>query len=200
VATVITIRHARGVNRDLLRRAARAALRAEKVPFSAELSLLVTDDEEVRRLNRDYRGMDAPTDVLAFSQQEPPGRSGPTIDGIRTAARRRGSRGRTPAAALGAKPRDGAQVARTQAPVPELNHRLAAEPLLLGDVVISAETARRQARERRHAFGDELALLVIHGVLHLTGWRDDIDAQRRRMLNRGRSIWRLAQAAAPRSS
>ena len=36
----------------------------------AELSILVTDDEEVRSLNRQYRGKDTPTDVLSFSQIE----------------------------------------------------------------------------------------------------------------------------------
>lgn len=36
----------------------------------AELSVLITDDEEIRRLNRQYRSVDRPTDVLSFSQLE----------------------------------------------------------------------------------------------------------------------------------
>ncbi len=40
---------------------------------------------------------------------------------------------------------------------------------LLGDVVISVETAKRQAREHGHTFSEELTLLLIHGILHLTG-------------------------------
>jgi probable rRNA maturation factor len=39
----------------------------------------------------------------------------------------------------------------------------------LGEVVVSAETCRRQADERGAPFGEELALLVAHGVLHLCG-------------------------------
>ncbi|MCY0898762.1 MAG: rRNA maturation RNase YbeY [Firmicutes bacterium] len=35
-----------------------------------ELSVLLTDDETIRQLNREYRGMDKPTDVLSFSQLE----------------------------------------------------------------------------------------------------------------------------------
>ncbi len=35
---------------------------------SAELSVLLTDDEAIRKLNRDYRGKDKPTDVLSFAQ------------------------------------------------------------------------------------------------------------------------------------
>src|SRR5690554_1190335 len=39
----------------------------------AELSILLTDDETIRELNRDYRGKDRPTDVLAFAAQEAEG-------------------------------------------------------------------------------------------------------------------------------
>ena len=39
-------------------------------PDSLELSVLLTDDEEIHRLNRDYRGIDRPTDVLSFSLLE----------------------------------------------------------------------------------------------------------------------------------
>jgi probable rRNA maturation factor len=97
----------------------------------AELSVLLTDDNTIRDLNRRYRGVDAPTDVLAFEQE------------------------------------GGA---------------------LLGDVVISVETAQRQATEQGHSLDREVGLLLAHGVLHLLGW-DDCDARRRRrMLARGRQV------------
>lgn len=48
---------------------AAAVLRAEGVE-EAELTVLITSDEEVQALNRDYRGMDATTDVLSFAAQE----------------------------------------------------------------------------------------------------------------------------------
>jgi probable rRNA maturation factor len=41
---------------------------------------------------------------------------------------------------------------------------------LLGDVVISVETARRQARERGRPLDEEVAALLVHGVLHLLGY------------------------------
>lgn len=43
-------------------------------------------------------------------------------------------------------------------------------PDLLGNVVLSLPTARRQARERGHSLGDELRILLVHGVLHLRGY------------------------------
>ncbi|MFQ5881462.1 MAG: rRNA maturation RNase YbeY [Candidatus Methylomirabilales bacterium] len=52
---------------------------------------------------------------------------------------------------------------------------------LLGDVVISVETAARQANEHGHSLDQELALLLIHGILHLLGYDDTTPPARRRM-------------------
>ncbi len=52
---------------------------------------------------------------------------------------------------------------------------------LLGDVVISIDTARRQARERHRSLDEEVARLMIHGVLHLIGHDHEDDADYRRM-------------------
>lgn len=50
----------------LVRQAALAVLAHEEVTGHGELSVVITDDEEVHTLNRRFRGVDAPTDVLAF--------------------------------------------------------------------------------------------------------------------------------------
>jgi probable rRNA maturation factor len=42
-------------------------LKFEQVATPAELSLIITDNDTVQELNRDYRGLDSPTDVLSFS-------------------------------------------------------------------------------------------------------------------------------------
>ncbi|MFQ5658667.1 MAG: rRNA maturation RNase YbeY, partial [Candidatus Methylomirabilales bacterium] len=55
------------------------------------------------------------------------------------------------------------------------------QPHLLGDVVISVDTAARQAKEHGHSLARELALLLIHGILHLVGYTDTTPAARRRM-------------------
>jgi probable rRNA maturation factor len=44
------------------------------------------------------------------------------------------------------------------------------EPLYLGDVIISVETAIKQAQEHNHSLNFELAWLAVHGFLHLLGW------------------------------
>jgi probable rRNA maturation factor len=54
------------VDLALIERAVRETLAAEGVTGPAEVSVLVSDDAALQALNRDYRGVDAPTDVLSF--------------------------------------------------------------------------------------------------------------------------------------
>jgi len=57
----------------------------------------------------------------------------------------------------------------------------------LGDVVISVDTARRQAKERGRSLDEELATLLIHGLLHLLGYdheRSPAEARKMRRLER----------------
>jgi probable rRNA maturation factor len=65
-----------------------------------------------------------------------------------------------------------------------------------GEVLVSAETARREALARGGEPRDELLLYVAHGTLHLLGWDDDTPARRRAMNSRARSILRAARGAA----
>jgi len=58
----------------------------------------------------------------------------------------------------------------------------------LGDVAVSWETAERQARKAGHNLMEELELLLAHGILHLTGWRDETPGQRRRMRRRAQGL------------
>ncbi|HEU5409292.1 MAG TPA: rRNA maturation RNase YbeY [Nitrospira sp.] len=111
----------------------------------SELSLELTGDSRMRRLNREYRKNDRPTDVLAFP--------------IREAVMPRGVRPISP---------------------------------MLGDVVISLPTAVRQAREARRSIDDELAILLVHGVLHLCGYDHERNPREAaRMLRRERALLHL---------
>ena len=59
---------------------------------------------------------------------------------------------------------------------------------LLGEVVVSVETAQRQAREHGHSLREELDLLVIHGLLHLVGYDDQDPIEARLMHDREMEI------------
>lgn len=54
----------------LLERAANVALVHESEPLESDLSIVLTDDARLQQLNRDYLGIDAPTDVLSFPASE----------------------------------------------------------------------------------------------------------------------------------
>jgi probable rRNA maturation factor len=111
----------------------------EGSPIQAyELSLRLTDDGELQELNRIYRHLDKPTDVLAFAALE--------TDSILP---------------------------------PEL---LAVEPLYLGDIIISLDTAQRQAQEQHHSLLQEAIWLAAHGFLHLLGWDHPDDPSLEAML------------------
>lgn len=55
---------------SLLERAARLTLGRESAPVDADLTIVLTDDAQLQELNRDYLGLDAPTDVLSFPASE----------------------------------------------------------------------------------------------------------------------------------
>ena len=62
---------------------------------------------------------------------------------------------------------------------------------LLGDVVISVETAAAQASERRRGLDETVARLLLHGVLHLVGHDHEDDDDARKMAAEERRIWRV---------
>ena len=113
----------------------------------AELSVALTDDSEIRELNKVYRHRDRPTDVLAFAMRE-------------------GER-------LGVEAED----ARAE---------------MLGDVVVSIETARRQASRRQRTLEAEVHMLLAHGLLHLIGYDHQTDRETSVMNAATRKLCRAA--------
>ena len=110
----------------------------------AQVSLVIADDVTVRELNAQFRGLDEVTDVLSFSANHPghwPGESELPAD-------------------LYIQPGNEAAF-----PFPDLD----GGPPPLGEVIISLPQARRQSEERDEPLDLELALLIVHGVLHLVG-------------------------------
>jgi probable rRNA maturation factor len=133
------------VDEDWARRMAQTVLKAEGAVPPYEVSLVFTDSETVKQLNRDYRGVDEPTDVLAFYMLP--------------------QKGSDSSFAL---PPDG--VTR------------------LGEVIISYPQAVEQAREQGHETEKELALLVIHGILHLLGYDHEEAKEEIKMRRREREL------------
>lgn len=109
-----------------------------------QASLLVTGDATVRELNRQFRGLDEVTDVLSFSNAHP-GHWGGDAEPPADRYLKQGETDPFPF------------------PWP------ADEPPPLGEVVLSYSQAQRQAQDRGEPVEQEVARLIIHGVLHLAG-------------------------------
>jgi rRNA maturation RNase YbeY len=145
------------VNRAWLERTAEAVLAAARVE-AVELSLVLVSDRRMRSLNRRYREKDRTTDVLAFPMHERKKGQIYFLPKRRSAA---------PAASLGPRTRPGASGAGG---CDSAKSRLSRVPMILGDVVISMPAAKRQAAALGHSLREEVARLLVHGVLHLLGY------------------------------
>lgn len=80
------------------------------------------------------------------------------------------------------KPTDVLSFAALEVDAPDLTEIDAQEPLYLGDIVISVETAQQQAQQQEHPLPTELAWLAAHGLLHLLGWDHPDEESLSRML------------------
>ena len=129
------------------------------LPFEVDVSFVC--DEEIEVLNANYRNKPRPTDVLSFAQNE--GETFPT-----NASTTPSNDPNSPQSADGFGMLSG--FASDEMDV-----------FSLGDIVISIETAWRQARERDHDLETEVSFLVVHGALHLLGYDHATSAQRRLM-------------------
>lgn len=86
-----------------------------------EFSVIIVDNERIHEINKEYRGIDRPTDVISFALE------------------------------------DNEEI--------EFDHYR-----VLGDIYISIDKVREQAKEYGHSEKRELAFLTIHGFLHLLGY------------------------------
>lgn len=120
------------LNASRLQTAAATVLAQQTAKPESSLSVVIADDDFVAGLNRQFRKIDAPTDVLSFPADEPP-----VVE-------------------------DG-------------------EPPYLGDLIIAYPYASAQAQTAGHILDDSLALLVVHGTLHLLGYDHDTPENRAAM-------------------
>jgi probable rRNA maturation factor len=190
-----------GVSDELALRVVGLTLARAAVAQPVEISLLMTGDEHIRELNRDFRGKDEATDVLSFplldeplvdapsdelwqieDEDAPPavlnGASMPTAHGV--------------TALSDADDADYDEVEDDDEDVLDADDvELDGEDddlepeetsLHLGDIAISRDTLARQAEQATHSLAWEFAYLLAHGVLHLVGYDDRTEAGYRAMV------------------
>ncbi len=82
------------------------------------------------------------------------------------------------------KPTDVLSFAALETELPQADSIYQEQPVYLGDIIISAQTAARQAVAGGHSLKQELAWLSAHGLLHLLGWDHPDEDSLTRMLDR----------------
>ena len=92
-----------------------------------EISIFLTDDENIKQLNKQYLGKNKATNVLSFSMKE-------------------GEYGNV-------------------------------NPEIMGDIIISVETAQKDAIKGKLTVRQEIDFLLIHGILHLSGYNHENTSQ-----------------------
>ena len=80
------------------------------------------------------------------------------------------------------KPTDVLAFAALEVDFPQSKEMLASVPFYLGDIIVSVDTAQRQAQQQEHSLSTELAWLATHGLLHLLGWDHPDEESLGRML------------------
>lgn len=139
------------------------------------LGLSLVDDAEIAQLNGDWRDKAGPTDVLAFAALDDDLEGAPALP--------------LPAWALAdGSSSDSDSAEDCDADEDDDSWEAGEAPLELGDIVISVQTAARQAPEHGHSLERELLFLASHGLLHLLGWDHPDDASLAAMLARQQQL------------
>ena len=121
----------------LMKRVIRTAVSEAYPEHRFEVNVTVCDDEEIREINKEHRGIDKPTDVLSF---------------------------------------------------PFLDFDSPETLTMLGDIIISRDTAYRQADEYGHSPKREFCFLAAHSALHLLGYDHMEPEEEKQMFQRQEEI------------
>lgn len=124
-------------------------------PYEVQLNLTLTDNEGIHAINKEYRQIDRPTDVLSFPLVDYP------------------------------EPNVFPESIEDNA---EDYFDLDTGELMLGDIIISVEKCKEQAKEYGHSELREYSFLIVHSMLHLFGYDHMEDDERTVMEEKQREI------------
>ncbi|MBM0045565.1 rRNA maturation RNase YbeY [Anaerococcus sp. mt242] len=123
---------------EKLKSVVKTVLETEGLPLEYEVSITFVDIDEIHKLNKEFRNVDRPTDVLSFPMDEDF-----SIEGVDT---------------------------------------------MLGDIVISMDVAKEQAKDFGHSLDREIMYLTAHSMLHLLGYDHMEDEEKSEMRAREKEV------------
>ena len=126
---------------EKLKSVVKTVLETEGLPLEYEVSITFVDIDEIHKLNKEFRSVDRPTDVLSFPMDEDF-----SIEGVDT---------------------------------------------MLGDIVISMDIAKDQAKDFGHSLDREIMYLTAHSMLHLLGYDHMDEAEKTEMRAREKEVMKI---------
>lgn len=126
---------------EKLKSVVKTVLETEGLPLEYEVSITFVDIDEIHKLNKEFRNVDRPTDVLSFPMDEDF-----SIEGVDT---------------------------------------------MLGDIVISMDVAKDQAKDFGHSLDREIMYLTAHSMLHLLGYDHMDEAEKIEMRAREKEVMKI---------
>mgnify|MGYP006066216061 FL=1 len=111
---------------EIVKKAVRTSLLYENFEQKCEISVSIVTEEEIQKINKTFRNVDSPTDVLSFPQ-----------------------------------------LTFEEGEIVQVNEK---DEIILGDIIISIERAKKQSEEYGHSLEREIAFLTVHSMLHLLGY------------------------------
>lgn len=124
----------------IIRAVIEQAVDYEKCPYETEVNVILTDNQAIHEVNKEYRQVDRPTDVLSF----------PMIEY--------------------STPADFDSLEEDMENCPQDYFNPDTGELILGDIMISVEKVTEQADKYGHSKERELAFLTAHSMMHLFGY------------------------------
>ena len=126
---------------EKLKSVVKTVLESEGLPLEYEVSITFVDIDEIHKLNKEFRNVDRPTDVLSFPMDEDF-----SIEGVDT---------------------------------------------MLGDIVISMDIAKEQAKDFGHSLDREIMYLTAHSMLHLLGYDHMDESEKTEMRAREKEVMKI---------
>ena len=111
---------------EIVKKAVRTSLLYENFEQKCEISVSIVTEEEIQKINKTFRNVDSPTDVLSFPQ-----------------------------------------LTFEEGEIAQVDEK---DEIILGDIIISIERAKKQSEEYGHSLEREIAFLTVHSMLHLLGY------------------------------
>lgn len=130
-----------------------ACLEYEDFPYDISVEINLVDNETICEINKEYRQIDRPTDVLSFPMIEYPKAGDYSMVGEE---------------ADNFDPEDGL--------------------LMLGNIIISVDKVKEQAKEYNHSELREFGFLIVHSMLHLFGYDHEEESEAEMMFKRQEEI------------